>query len=108
MVSGPAAWQGHLLFHKHQDGSQDALGWDLTTDSWKINAKDTVNGELKDINIVTIDRGGMTIAGDLKLNGYPKNITVRYVQNDSDTAYPDLYSFNIVSSFDKTFLFVVL
>ena len=81
------------VVHKHQDGSQDALGWDLTTDSWQINAKDTVNGEVKDINIVTIDRSGMSIAGDLKLNGYPKNIVVRYAQNDSDTDYPNLYNF---------------
>ena len=91
------------VVHKHQDGTQDALGWDLTTDSWKINAQDTVNGEVKDINIVTIDRSGMSIAGDLKLNGYPKDITVRYVQNDSDTTYPDLYSFKVVS-FPSTFI----
>ena len=86
------------VVHKHQDGSQDALGWDLTTDSWQINAQDTVtdeNGEtkLKDINIVTIDRSGMSIAGDLKLNGYPKNIIIRYAQNDSDKDYPYLYKF---------------
>ena len=91
------------VVHKHQDGSQEALGWDLTTDSWKINAQDTINGEVNDINIVTIDRGGMTIAGDLKLNGYPKNIIVRYAQNDSDTVYPDLYNFKVVS-FPSTFI----
>ena len=33
----------------------------------------------------------MSIAGDLKLSGYPRNITVRYAQNDSDEHYPDLY-----------------
>ena len=81
------------VVHKHQDGSQEGLGWDLTTDSWKINAQDTVDGKVKDINIVTIDRNGMSIAGDLKLNGYPKNITVLYAQNDSDTDYPYLYDF---------------
>lgn len=84
------------VVHKHQDGSQDALGWDLDKTGWKINAQDTVNGEVKDINIVTITREGMSIAGDLKLNGYPKNITVLYAQNDSDAAYPDLYSFEAV------------
>ena len=81
------------VVHRHQDGSQEGLGWDLTTDSWKINAQDTVDGKVKDINIVTIDRNGMSIAGDLKLNGYPKNITVLYAQNDSDTDYPYLYDF---------------
>ena len=84
------------VVHKHQDGSQDALGWNLDEKEWKINAQDTVtdeNGEtkVKDINIVTIDRNGMSIAGDLKLSGYPRNITVRYAQNDSDEHYPDLY-----------------
>ena len=96
------------VVHKHKDGSQKALGWDLNDTEWKINAQDTVtdeNGEtkVKDINIVTIDRGGMSIAGDLKLNGYPKNITVRYVQNDSDTVYPALYNFKVVS-FPSTFI----
>ena len=86
------------VVHKHKDGSQKALGWDLTDTEWKINAQDTVtdeNGEtkVKDINIVTIDRNGMSIAGDLKLNGYPKNIIVRYTQNGSDKDYPYLYNF---------------
>ncbi len=85
------------VLHKHQDGSQDALGWGLTTDSWKINAQDTVNGEVKDINIVTIDRTGMTLSGDLKLNGYPKNTAILYTQNDSGTVYPQLYEFKPAS-----------
>ena len=85
------------VVHKHKDGSQKALGWDLNDTEWKINAQDTVtdeNGEtkVKDINIVTIDRSGMSIAGDLKLNGYPKNIIVKYAQNDSDTTHPALDS----------------
>ena len=82
------------VVHTHKDGSQKGLGWDLNEKEWKINAKDTVvNGVVKDINIVTIDRSGMSIAGDLKLNGYPKNIIVRYAQNGSDTDYPYLYKF---------------
>lgn len=85
------------VVHKHQDGSQKTLGWNLDEKEWKINAQDTVtdeNGEtkVKDINIVTIDRSGMSIAGDLKLNGYPKNIIVKYAQNDSDTTHPALDS----------------
>ena len=38
----------------------------------------------------------MSIAGDLKLNGYPKNIIVRYAQNGSDKDYPKLYDFTKV------------
>ena len=86
------------VVHTHENGTQKALGWDLTTDNWKINAHDTVtdeNGEtkVKDINIVTIDRNGMSIAGDLKLSGYPRNITVLYAQTGPNEAYPELYKF---------------
>lgn len=77
---------------------QRGLGWNLNTENWKINAKDTVtneNGEteVKNINIVTIDRNGMSIAGDLKLSGYPRNITVLYAQTGPKEDYPELYKF---------------
>lgn len=46
---------------------------------------------------MTIDRAGMSIAGDLKLSGYPRNITVLYAQNESDKNYPTpLYNFTEV------------
>lgn len=39
----------------------------------------------------------MSIAGDLKLSGYPKNTTVLYAQNKSDKNYPTpLYNFTEV------------
>lgn len=38
----------------------------------------------------------MSIAGDLKLSGYPRNITVLYAQNGSDKDYPELYNFTEV------------
>ena len=39
----------------------------------------------------------MSIAGDLKLSGYPKNTTVLYAQNNSDKNYPTpLYNFTEV------------
>ena len=48
----------------------------------------------------------MSIAGDLKLNGYPKNITILYAQNGSDKDYPYLYKFKQVNfpdtEIDKT------
>ena len=94
------------VVHKHKDGSQDALGWNLDEKEWKINAKDTVNGVVKDINIVTIDRSGMSIAGDLKLSGYPKNTTVLYAQTNNDTEQPQLYEFtNLGTSADKTWYY---
>ena len=89
------------VVHTHENGTQKALGWDLTTDNWKINAHDTVTDEnggtkVKDINIVTIDRSGVSIAGDLKLNGYPRNITVLYAQTGPNENYPKLYDFTKV------------
>ena len=45
----------------------------------------------------------MSIAGDLKLSGYPKNTTVLYAQNESDAEQPQLYEFtNLGTSADKT------
>ena len=45
----------------------------------------------------------MSIAGNLKLSGYPKNTTVLYVQTDNDTEQPQLYEFtNLGTSADKT------
>ena len=49
----------------------------------------------------------MSIAGDLKLNGYPKNTTVLYAQNESDKNYPTpLYNFTAIpfpsTTIDKT------
>jgi hypothetical protein len=53
-----------------------------------------VNGEstVKPFDIVTIDRDGMKLAGDLKISGYPSDINVRYAQNDSATSYPELFN----------------
>lgn len=94
---------------KKHDSTTTSLGWNLTDTKWTIDAQDTVNGVVKDINIVTIDRNGMSIAGDLKLNGYPKNIIVRYAQNGSDKDYPYLYKFKQVdfpdARIDKTWYY---
>lgn len=38
----------------------------------------------------------MTLSGDLKLNGYPKNITVLYVRIDPNAELPQLYKFTPV------------
>lgn len=80
---------------KDDNGNEKGLSWDLNTKSWKINAHDTVResddestGELKDFNIVTIDRSGMSIAGDLKLVGYPKEIEVKYLKQDKNAPKP--------------------
>ena len=35
----------------------------------------------------------MSIAGDLKLSGYPRNITVLYAQTGPNENYPELYKF---------------
>lgn len=68
---------------EHNDRTQKGLGWNLNEESWRINAYDTVSGEsddLKELNIVTIDRNGMTLNGDLKINGYPSEIVIKYAR----------------------------
>ena len=35
----------------------------------------------------------MSIAGDLKLSGYPRNIMVLYAQTGPNENYPELYKF---------------
>ena len=77
---------------RKQDGQYRGLSWDLNTESWQINAHDTVSDhpDAEDINIVTIDRSGMSIAGDLKLDGYPSEITVKYKASNDQSTPPDL------------------
>ena len=38
----------------------------------------------------------MSVAGDLKLSGYPRNITVLYAQTGPNENYPKLYDFTEV------------
>lgn len=45
----------------------------------------------KKLNILTIDRNGMTLNGDLKINGYPSEIVTKYAKVNSSTEYPDFY-----------------
>ena len=47
--------------------------------------------DLKELNIVTIDRKGMTINGDLKINGYPSEIITKYAQWADPDHYPACY-----------------
>lgn len=44
--------------------------------------------DLHEFNIVTIDRSGMSIAGDLKLSGYPKETTIQYAASSSSITAP--------------------
>ena len=73
---------------KHNDGTQKGLGWNLNEEGWRINAYDTA---LKELNIVTIDRNGMTLNGDVKINGYPSEIVIKYARWDDPDNPPALY-----------------
>lgn len=76
------------------------LGWDLTEDSWTVNAKDSVNqdidgdgdidaDDIKTFPIFEITRTGVSIAGDLKLSGYNHETTTTYFQSDSNVVAPE-------------------
>lgn len=51
-----------------------AFGWNLTKDSWTVS--NYVNGAKADI--MTIDKDGMTLNGDIKITGYIKQIENKY------------------------------
>ena len=76
------------------------LGWNLTKDSWTVNAKDSVNqdidgdgdidaDDIKTFPIFEITRTGVSIAGDLKLSGYNHETTTTYFQSDSNVIAPE-------------------
>lgn len=79
------------VVHKKQDGTQEGLGWDLNNTEWTITAKDTINGADKSLEIFKVEREGVSISGDLRLNGYPKETIIRYAYGSRDS-YPDLYT----------------
>ena len=51
-----------------------AFGWNLTKDSWTVS--NYVNGSKA--NIMTIDKDGMTLNGNIKITGYIKQIENKY------------------------------
>ena len=79
------------VVHKKQDGSQEGLGWDLNPKDWTITAEDTVDGVDKSLEIFKVEREGVSISGDLKLNGYPKETIIRYAYGERNS-YPALYT----------------
>ena len=68
---------------------QRGLGWNLNTEKWEIYAKDTVgdNNSLAKLPIMTIDRTGMVISGNLVLTGYPQTTEIKYT-NSTDKNTP--------------------
>ena len=68
---------------------QRGLGWNLNTEKWEIYAKDTVGdtNSLAKLPIMTIDRTGMVISGNLVLTGYPQTTEIKYT-NSTDKNTP--------------------
>lgn len=81
------------VLHKNIDGDQYGLGWHLDKDAWKITALDTTGASEKPriLDIVEINRGGMAINGNLKLQGYTEDTITLYAKTESPTVAPTLF-----------------
>ena len=69
---------------------QRGLGWNLNTEKWEIYAKDTVGdtNSLAKLPIMTIDRTGMVISGNLVLTGYPQTTEIKYTNSRDKNTPP--------------------
>lgn len=68
---------------------QRGLGWNLNTEKWEVYAKDSVgdSNKIDKFPIMTIDRTGMVISGNLVLTGYPQTTEIKYT-NSTDKNTP--------------------
>lgn len=60
------------------------FGWDLTDKSWAVQSYDSSHTGAKTIDIFKVDNSGVTIAGDLKLVGYPSVTVTKYANVPAD------------------------
>jgi len=72
---------------KEMDATITGFGWSLEEDGWRIIS---YNSALKfpEIDIMKVDNSGVTIAGTLKLVGYPRKIEKFYLQTDEPSPTP--------------------
>ncbi len=68
---------------------QRGLSWYLTTDKWEIDANDTTDLGLQKLPLVTIDRAGMAIYGNLKIVGYSLGEELKYAKSQDPNHAPD-------------------
>lgn len=66
----------------NQDGSITGFGWKLDENSWRIQSYNDRN-HLPIIDILRVDNQGLTVAGDVKIQGYPSKIEVTYTTTNS-------------------------
>jgi len=74
---------------KEQDARMTGLGWQVDENAWRIQAYDSTHTLYPILDLFRVDRSGVTIAGELKLVGYPKETVVRYARVLADNYEPD-------------------
>ena len=68
------------------------LSWVLNTERWEVDANDTIDPDTglpaTTLPLMTLDRSGMVIYGNLVLAGYPKTTEIKYARNQNANEHP--------------------
>ena len=67
--------------NKTQDARTTGLGWNLTNDSWTIQAYDS-QYDFKYVDLFKVTKEGVEISGDLKIKGLPRYTRTTYAITD--------------------------
>lgn len=70
--------------HWEEGGKVVGFGWNLTDKDWTVQSYDSSHQGAKTIDIFKVDNSGVTIAGDLKLVGYPSITVTKYANVPAD------------------------
>ena len=71
----------------NQDGSITGFGWQIDDKAWRIQSYDD-SRQIPIIDILRVDNSGLTVAGNIKIVGYPSKIETKYLQTTSPTDTP--------------------
>jgi len=74
---------------KENDGRATGFGWLINDEGWKVTSYDSSHQGLDAIDIFKVDNSGVTVAGDVKIVGYPTKTIVLYAQNQNPNQPPD-------------------
>lgn len=74
---------------KTNEGRTTGFGWTINDEGWKVTSHDTSHYGEQYIDIFKVDNSGVTVAGDVKIVGYPVQTVVLYAQNESSENEPD-------------------
>ena len=73
---------------KTQNGTTKGLGWNLDDEKWQIYASNS-SWKNNQIPLFTVDKKGVTLTGELKIQDYVTRTAIYYRQTDSETTAPE-------------------